>query len=106
MDGEDRRKFAVAVGSLSAFICILLLVVFMANLGPTDMIGKVGGTFLLAWWAAGAAVNTSSKGPFNNTCGLANGYFSSWMGFFSAVYFCFYAYYPSDADAQLYASMP
>jgi hypothetical protein len=104
--GRDCREFAVAVGALSAFLCVILMVIFMANVGPTDLIGKVLGTLLLGWWAAGAAVNTSSKGPFNDTCRLANGYFSSWMGFFSAVYFCFYAHYPTDLDSQAYSTMP
>lgn len=91
---KHRVFFAIALGVISSVACLVLLLLFVKQLGPHEMIGKVMAVFLLAWWAAGAGVNTSHDGPFEDSCNSANGYFSSWIGFFSAVYFCFYAFNP------------
>jgi hypothetical protein len=40
-----------------------------------------------AWGIAGAAFNTSAKGPFSSSCSGANGYFATWAAFFSSLYF-------------------
>ena len=97
-----RLEYAIAFGAVSLLVCIILALLFAKKID--NMAVKVLAVFLLGWWAAGAGVATSSKGPFNDTCSRANGYFASWIGFFSAVYFCFHAFNPNGQEE--YAALP
>lgn len=81
---SDRTKWAIAVGAVSSFLCIIQLLLSYLHLSVAETSGKALGLFLVALWAAGAGVNTSAKGPFPST---GNGYFSSWMAFATSILF-------------------
>jgi hypothetical protein len=40
-------------------------------------------------WSLGAGLNTNYDGPFATSCVHANGYFATWIAFFSSLTFCY-----------------
>lgn len=82
---EEEHGFAVAAGVVSAFVTVLFIayVRLVGTLSPAVV--QLTGIFLLAWWAAGAGVNTF-RDPFTFT---GNGYFASWLAFGASGYFCY-----------------
>ncbi len=51
-------------------------------------------------WAAGAGVNTSAKGPFNEP---TNGYFFSWFAFAASIYYA-YSVFVGDREGTYSAA--
>ncbi|EGD82619.1 hypothetical protein PTSG_03274 [Salpingoeca rosetta] len=70
---EGRDAFAVAVGAVAATTCFIQLLLFRFAPSIGEPMLKIVAVFLVAWWSAGAAVNTSAKGPFNSSCGGSRG---------------------------------
>ncbi|EGD73655.1 hypothetical protein PTSG_05366 [Salpingoeca rosetta] len=103
-DCSERNGFAVAVGAIAAVVCIGHMCILRFAPDSAHAAGKAISVFLVAWWAAGAGVNTSAEGPFNSSCGAArgtaNGYFSTWVAFFTSLYMCYQHFHP-DPDAVL-----
>eukprot|EP00043_Microstomoeca_roanoka_P008376 m.80608 g.80608 ORF g.80608 m.80608 type:complete len:275 (+) comp14215_c2_seq2:505-1329(+) len=94
-----RQAFAVAAGAVSSILCLFQLLLLKFAPSAAESLTRVLSIFLVAWWATGAAFNTSAKGPFNSSCGgargAANGYFSTWSAFFSALFMCYNSLHPT-----------
>ena len=72
---RETNAYAVAVGIVSALVCILLAF-FGGSLGQSAR--KVIAVLLFLWWTAAVFVLTFGS-PFSFT---GNGYFSVWISFF------------------------
>ena len=71
--------YAIAVGVVSIVIALVLI---FAGSKLSDQNQKYVAIFLLAWWIAGAFVQTF-VGPFHTT--LSNGYFSAFAGLIASI---------------------
>ena len=112
MDGyhrscQDEIAWALAVGVISLFICIVITICTCACANP--LVDKIGSVVLFLLWVAGAGVCTFDA-PFTSACqatwawwggyaasytgtkygyGTGNGYFSCWIAFLGS---CCYLY--------------
>jgi len=97
-DHTARTKWAVACGTISSFFCLCQLALLYLRLPVADNLSPVLSLFLVALWAAGAGVNTSSEGPFYFT---GNGFFFSWIAFAASIHYAYAVFFrgPGTADA-------
>lgn len=85
---DKKYAWAVVAGAISTVLTSLMLLALAKAPGMAAKVVKPFSIFLVAWWAAGAGVNTSANAPFSSTCADANGYFASWIAFFTSLYYC------------------
>ncbi|EDQ91544.1 uncharacterized protein MONBRDRAFT_31530 [Monosiga brevicollis MX1] len=97
---------AVAVGAVSVVIAGLqtLLDRFAPDIG--QLTSRILSPVLVALWAVGAALNTSSKGPFSSSCSSANGYFATWASFFFSLMYLYGVFVHPPAAKQDYEQLP
>ena len=80
--------YAVILGGLSIFCCLVLLIMVKVNRSVDSQLYKFMAFFLAAWWIAGAGVQT-----FGGNYGLfvmtGNGYFATWIACLQAVFWAF-----------------
>lgn len=104
---NSRAEWAIAVGCVSFFLCALQLLFAYLHSGFVEVSGKILSLLLVAMWAAGAGVNTSVKGPFNQ---VSNGYFFSWFAFGASIFYAISVWSPEGTasfdDDTKYQSMP
>jgi hypothetical protein len=74
--------WAIAVGAVSSFICLVLMLTSNTFLMPHPLLRNVG-LLLVALWIPGCYVLTF-RAPFVT---FGNGYFASWSALFLSVYF-------------------
>jgi len=96
---KDQVAWAVAVGTISAFICLVMGILFCAAAELANTANKFVAAFLFVLWIFGTGVTTFDY-PFTSACGVgglgsgawslgyigytdnsANGYFASWICF-------------------------
>jgi hypothetical protein len=90
----SRTKWAVACGTISTFFCLCQLALLYMRLPIADDLSPPLSLFLVALWAAGAGVNTSSDGPFYYT---GNGYYFSWIAFAAAIHYAYCVFFRGPA---------
>lgn len=80
--------WAICCGLMS--FCITMGHLVYAHCKPQTAANhaKAMAMFLFCWWTLGVIFITSSTGPFADTGISANGFFSTWLAFFSSCYFC------------------
>jgi len=81
------NAWAICCGLVSFFITLGHLVYAHCKPQTASNHAKAMAMFLFCWWTLGVIFITSSRGPFSNT-NVANGYFSTWLAFAAAAYFC------------------
>ena len=87
----DELAWAVAVGAISTFVCIVMTILFCAAKGMAQTATPFVAVFLFIIWLAGVIWCTFDA-PFMSAChsgatGGANGYFGTWIAFIaSAMY--------------------
>eukprot|EP00122_Pirum_gemmata_P001665 Pgem_evm1s1501 len=81
---RDVSAYAVAVGALSTFICVIICVLEYLKKDLPKIGNVIVSGFLLVWWLSGTGVGTF-RGPFRG--GHGNGYFSAWA---ALIISCFY----------------
>lgn len=81
---EDEDGFAVAVGTISLFLCICYLICLKFKRNVIAKFTQYLSLFLLIWWSVGVIVLTF-KHPFNTT---GNGYFACWGAALLSIYYC------------------
>eukprot|EP00656_Telonema_subtile_P005353 TRINITY_DN12431_c0_g1_i3.p1 TRINITY_DN12431_c0_g1~~TRINITY_DN12431_c0_g1_i3.p1 ORF type:complete len:337 (+),score=60.35 TRINITY_DN12431_c0_g1_i3:136-1146(+) len=81
-DCSKQNGYAVAVGVVSTFVCILFFSMHVLVPGSAliEMCRPVLNFSLLIWWTFGVGVLTFDK-PFTTT---GNGYFASWIAFLTS----------------------
>ena len=55
----------------------------------------------MVFWACGAGINTSNKGPFKDAGDHANGYFATWIAFFASINFCYNMFMGPRPEVQV-----
>lgn len=91
--------FAIAVGVFSSVVCIVSVLALKFNAAKGPLVAKIASIVVVVIWALGAAVNTSSTGPFPDAT-HANGYFSTWISFFAALFFASTIYFPPEEHVE------
>jgi len=81
---EDENGFAVAVGTISLFLCLLYVIFLKFRPQVIRNFTQYLSLFLLIWWGVGVIVLTF-KSPFNTT---GNGYFACWGAALLSIYYC------------------
>jgi len=81
---EDEDGFAVAVGTISLFLCLCYIICLKFKREAIPMFTQVLSLFLLIWWSVGVIVLTF-KSPFETT---GNGYFACWGAALLSIYYC------------------
>lgn len=81
---KDEDGFAVAVGTISLFLCLCYLILLKMRRDFISKFTKFLSLFLLIWWSVGVIVLTF-KHPFNTT---GNGYFACWGAALLSIYYC------------------
>lgn len=86
---QDENAWAVAVGAISAIVCLVMGILFHFAPGIAGQANKFVAVFLFLLWIAGAGVVTFDA-PFTTACSeFANGYFSSWVCFVVSFYYMY-----------------
>jgi len=93
-DCEGSEAFAVALGSVSSFSCLSILIAnrcvkrsrksFVYNKRLDENLLPYVSIFLTLWWVVGVVMCTFDE-PFEET---GNGYFACWMALLLSLYFC------------------
>jgi len=91
---EGSEAFAVALGSVSSFCCLAVVIAnrcvkrsrksFVYNKRIDEHLLPYLSIFLTLWWVVGVVLCTFDE-PFEET---GNGYFACWMALLAALYFC------------------
>jgi len=84
IDCEEENAFAVAVGTISLFLCICYVICLLFKRDFISKFTQYLSLFLLIWWTVGVIVLTF-KHPFNTT---GNGYFACWGALLLSIYYC------------------
>jgi len=86
---QDEQAWAVAVGTISAFVCLVMGILFVFASGIAGQANKFVAVFLFVLWIFGTGVGTFDA-PFHTACSeFANGYFSAWICFVLSFYYMF-----------------
>jgi hypothetical protein len=93
LDFADKCKkeyaFAVAVGCISLFICLVMSILFCVNAGTAQTASPIVAVVMFILWGLGIGVCTFSipfmaAGGFGAGGNSANGYFSTWICFITS----------------------
>ena len=81
----------VVIGLISVF-SVGAHLWFVRNSNPMhEVSAKALAPLLMVMWSLAAGLNTSTGGPFTSSCDAAvpaaNGFFSTWIAFFAALYY-------------------
>jgi len=86
---QDEQAWAVAVGTISAFVCLVMGILFVFASGIAGQANKFVAVFLFVLWIFGTGVGTFDA-PFHTACSeFANGYFSAWICFVLSFYYMY-----------------
>jgi hypothetical protein len=97
----DLEGWGVAVGCVSAVICLVFIILGLVGMKDKipDIAKKIIAVLLFIWWAVGVATLTFSykekgytydgKGAYGLFLGAGNGYFGTWISFFSSFVFAY-----------------
>jgi len=83
-DCEDEDGYAVAVGTVSLFVCLIYLFIYMNSRGSVGQFNKYVPFFFFIWWGIGTIVLTFDP-PFSET---GNGYFACWGATIMSIIYC------------------
>jgi len=86
---SSKDALAVSIGALSFVLCLTQMMFIRLGAPAGVVCGKPIALTLLLLWGVGAVLNTSFNGPFDTPASHANGYFSTWIAFFSSVHFTY-----------------
>lgn len=95
----DLEGWGVAVGAVSAIICLVFIILGMVGTQVPAIAKKIIAVLLFIWWAVGVATLTFSykekgykydgKGAYGLFLGAGNGYFGTWISFFASFVFAY-----------------
>jgi len=83
-DCEDEDGYAVAVGTVSLFMCLIYFIIYMNSRGHVGQFNKFVPFFFVIWWGIGTIVLTFTR-PFVQT---GNGYFACWGATIMSLIYC------------------
>jgi len=84
MCNEDEYAYAVSVGCISLFLCLLYFILYNFCFGMIGNYNRYVPIFFFLWWAIGTVVMTFDK-PFSDT---GNGYFACWGAAILSLIYC------------------
>jgi len=84
VDCDDENGYAVAVGCISLFLCLIYVVCLHLRPAMIGVLSKYFPIFFVVWWGVGTIVLTFDS-PFNIT---GNGYFACWGAVLLSIYYC------------------
>jgi len=99
----DLEGWGVTVGCVSAIVCLVFIILGIAKVDLNGICGgwlkKILAILLFIWWVLGVATLTFSykdkdekwdcKGAYGLFIGAGNGYFGTWLSFFSSFVFAY-----------------
>jgi len=81
---EEEFGYAVCVGTISLFLCLIYFLIYMNSRGNVGLFNKYVPFFFFLWWGIGTIVMTFDR-PFSNT---GNGYFACWGATIMSLVYC------------------